>query len=89
MSDKIAFIGVGNMATATLRGITGASSDMSNIVLYNRHIEKIEKYRECGAFIATSIKEAVENAKYIMLCVKPQNFPEVLAPLSECENVAE
>lgn len=89
MSDKIAFIGVGNMATATLRGITANSDDMSNIVLYNRHIEKIEGYRESGAFIATSVKEAVENAKYVMLCVKPQNFPEVLAPLSECENVSD
>ena len=89
MSDKIAFIGVGNMATATLRGITVNSADMSNIVLYNRHIEKIEKYRESGAYIATSIKEAVENAKYVMLCVKPQNFPEILAPLDDCEKVSE
>ena len=89
MSDKIAFIGVGNMATATLKGITANSPDMSNIVLYNRHVEKIEKYRESGAFIAASIKEAVENAKYVMLCVKPQNFPDILAPLCECENVSE
>ncbi len=88
MNDKIAFIGVGNMATATLMGITSVYNDMSDIVLFNRHIEKIEKYRASGAHICTSVKEAVEMAKYIMLCVKPQNFPDILPQLSDCENVS-
>lgn len=89
MSNKIAFIGVGNMATATLRGITADSPDMSDIVLYNRHVEKIEKYRDLGAHIATTLEEAVTSAKYIMLCVKPQNFSEILEPLSKIEGVSE
>lgn len=89
MSNKIAFIGVGNMATATLRGITADSPDMSDIVLYNRHVEKIEIYRDLGAHIATSLEEAVTSAKYIMLCVKPQNFSEILEPLSKIEGVSE
>ena len=88
MNNKIAFIGVGNMATATLMGITSGGKDMSNIVLFNRHPEKIEKYKEYGAHIAYSLKEAVESAKYIMLCVKPQSFPEILPLLSMCEGVA-
>ena len=89
MSGKIAFIGVGNMATATLMGITANSPDMSNIVLFNRHVEKIEKYRDLGAHIALSLKEAVESAQYVVLCVKPQSFPEILPLLAECKNVSE
>ena len=89
MSGKIAFIGVGNMATATLMGITANSPDMSNIVLFNRHVEKIEKYRPLGAQIALTLKEAVESAKYIMLCIKPQSFPEILPLLADCEYVSE
>lgn len=88
MNNKIAFIGVGNMAIATLMGITADCKEMSNIVLFNRHPEKIEKYRESGALIAYSLKEAVEAAKYIMLCVKPQSFPEILPLLGECKNVS-
>lgn len=88
MRKKVAFIGVGNMAKATLSGITAGNKDMSDIILYNRHSEKIEKYRECGAYIANSLNEAVEMADVVMLCVKPQNFQDVLPLLSQCDNVS-
>ena len=88
MSKKIAFIGVGNMAAATLAGITAQNKDMSDIILYNRHREKIEKYRQCGAFIADSLRQAVEAADYVLLCVKPQNFSDILPQLSSCDNVS-
>ena len=77
------------MATATLMGITANSPDMSNIVLFNRHVEKIEKYRPLGAQIALTLKEAVEGAKYVLLCVQPQSFPEILPQLAGCEDVSE
>ncbi len=89
---KLAFIGVGNMAKATLSGILGTSDDSikwSDIILYNRHPEKIEGYREYGAHIADSLKEAVEGADYVFLCVKPQNFPDILPHLSHCESVSD
>ena len=88
---KMAFIGVGNMASATLSGIFSGSdhiTEWSDIVLFNRHKEKIEKYREYGAIIADSLKDAVEVADYVFLCVKPQNFPEILPYLSECKDVS-
>ncbi len=88
MRKKVAFIGVGNMAKATLSGITAGNKDMSDIILYNRHSEKIEKYRECGAYIAHSLNEAVEMADVVLLCVKPQNFQDVLPLLSQCDNVS-
>ena len=89
---KIAFIGVGNMAGAILSGIIQARDGKpfdSDVILFNRSREKIEKYRENGAVIAESIKEAVEAADYIFLCVKPQNFPDILPQLASCDGVAD
>ena len=92
MSKKIAFIGVGNMATATLTGITSPngceSVSWSDIILFNRHPEKLSSFTEKGAHIASSLKEAVELADCVFLCVKPQNFPEILPSLADCHNVS-
>jgi membrane-associated protease RseP (regulator of RpoE activity) len=91
MSKKLAFIGVGNMATATLMGITSkevGATLWSDIILFNRHPEKLESFKALGAYVANSLKEAVELADCVFLCVKPQNFPEILPLLADCENVA-
>lgn len=90
MRKKIAFIGVGNMATAILSGITSRSVApilWSDIVLYNRHVEKITKYEAMGACLAGSLNEAVEIADCVVLCVKPQSFAEILPELSKCKDV--
>ena len=85
MARKISFIGVGNMATAILTGITSRQDDpvaWSDIILFNRHTEKIQKYAALGATIAGDLYNAVSDADIIMLCVKPQNFPEILSGIS-------
>ena len=49
MSKKLAVIGVGNMATATLLGITSGTDkmvDWKDIILFDAFSDKIEKYRE-------------------------------------------
>ena len=90
MRKKIAFIGVGNMASAILRGITSRESEAvlwSDIILYNRHKEKIEKYKTFGAVIADTLEEAIYNADCVLLCVKPQNFSEILPRLSAVDEI--
>lgn len=90
MRTKLAFIGVGNMATATLTGITSGENAFvawSDIVLYDTQKEKLEKIATLGAKIADSVKDAVESADCILLCVKPQNFSEILPSISECDGV--
>ena len=45
MIKKIAFIGVGNMASAILAGITSRSdapTQWEDIILYNKHPEKLD-----------------------------------------------
>lgn len=92
MGKKIAFIGVGNMATAILTGITSQeaceSVSWSDIILFNRHPEKLLPFKKNGAYIAASLKEAVEMADCVFLCVKPQNFSEILPLLAEFDNIS-
>lgn len=90
MNYKLAFIGVGNMATATLLGISSGadeSFDWKKIILFDSNAEKLESYRERGAYIASSLFDAIESADIVFLCVKPQNFPEILPEFSRISNV--
>ncbi len=91
MNYKLAFIGVGNMATATLLGITSEPSnivDWENIILFDTFKEIIEQYSAKGACIASSVSDAVEKADIVFLCVKPQTFPEILPEISQVTNVS-
>ena len=85
MSRKIAFIGVGNMATAILNGITSGDHCLvpwSCVTLYDRDPIKLEKYASVGATVAESLKDAVSYADCVFLCVKPQNFPEIIPAIA-------
>ena len=90
MNKKIAFIGVGNMANAIIHGIVSRENNpisWNDIILFNRRVEKIEKFRDCGAYVAKTLKEAVEYADYVFLCVKPQSFPDILPLLGEIDGI--
>lgn len=84
MKNKIAFLGVGNMAGAMLGGIISSGNfSHNNIALYDQFTEKYEKYADYPFYIADSIKSAVEFADFIVLAVKPQNYTEVLAKIKD------
>ena len=90
MRNKFAFIGVGNMANAIIGGIISAKDAFispSDIILFDRSAEKMAAFAEKGAVVASSLQDAVNMADCVLLCVKPQQFPDVLPLLSECENV--
>ena len=86
MRKKIAIIGVGNMASAVIGGMMSAGFDMSDVILFDKHIEKMKPFADNGAIIASSIEEAADMADCVMICVKPQGFGEVLQVLSTVNN---
>ncbi len=83
---KIGFIGVGNMASAMIAGMTDAGNyPWKNICLYDISAEKLTSHADKGAFVAASIKELYDNCDCIVLSVKPQIFSEVLSELGRCK----
>ncbi len=83
---KIGFIGVGNMASAMIAGMTDVGQfPWGNICLYDISTEKLKAHAEKGARIASSIKDLYDNCDCIVLSVKPQIFSEVLSQLRVCK----
>ena len=75
---KIGFIGMGNMGYAMLKGVLTAFSP-SDIIFSSPDREKCERIaKETGVRFAESNAECGNNAKYIVLAVKPQMYPTVL-----------
>lgn len=76
--SKIGFIGMGNMGYAMLKGALATFSP-SDIVFTSPSKEKCERISgETGARYAESNAECANNAKYIVLAVKPQMYTQVL-----------
>lgn len=84
-SRKIGFIGVGNMASAIIRGITSVGGyPHDKIYLYDVETAKTAEFVSAGARAVNSICELCEMSDCVVLAVKPQNFPQVLAELAPC-----
>ena len=74
---RIAFIGAGNMAYAIIGGMKN-----TEVTVYDKLTAQYDKFDE-SIKKASSASEAVSEAEYIVLSVKPQNFPELLNELRE------
>lgn len=82
---KVSFIGCGNMANAMIRGIKNSKlKDQVEITVSNRTRSKIEKLKEeVDINISDSNTNCVENANFVFLCVKPQNYYEVIYEIKD------
>lgn len=84
MNKTFSFIGSGNMAYAIVGGLVNPSSSLSvlkkQITLFDSNADQYTKFGD-GFAKAASIAEAME-ADIIVLAVKPQNYPEVLAEIN-------
>lgn len=86
---KIAFIGVGNMAGAIISGITSSNTPVAweNIILFDKFTEQYAKFGDKPFVAANSAIHAATLADCVVLATKPQNFPEVLAELSNVATI--
>lgn len=76
---KVAILGVGKMGGAILNGLIESKLYQKNEVLLHIHSdEKREAYQNKGYLVTNDIHELYQNARIIILAIKPQMFDEVL-----------
>lgn len=83
MRNKLAIIGAGNMGCAIANGIL--LSEMmkpSELIMVRRNIEKLAEFAERGCVVTNDSIEACKSADAVLLGVKPQMFPEVMASVA-------
>lgn len=82
MAVKYSFIGVGNITRAILSAMNStegkAKTSSSDVYLYDIIAKKTDEYKNTGYNVCSSIDECISNSDYVFLCVKPQNYREVL-----------
>lgn len=79
---QVAFIGCGNMGSALARAAC-RSLDPQQVMLANRTLAKAEALaQELGCRVAQDNGQAIQEADYIFLCVKPYLLSPVLAELA-------
>ena len=75
---SIGFIGMGNMGSAMLKGMLQVF-EAKELVFSRKNKEKAQKFsEETQVDYVQSNKECASMAKYLILAIKPQLFPEVL-----------
>jgi len=82
---KIAFIGVGNMASAIIGGVAEDGISHSDVILFDRHPVKTAPFKTQGYTVASSAVDAAEQADIIVLATQPQSFPELLSELGTAQ----
>lgn len=82
---KLGFIGVGNLATAILRGVVAAEEiPTDEIVIFDLNIEKInDLHEELGVRIQSYSEYIAANCDYVVIAVKPKDFETVAKEISD------
>lgn len=79
MNKKIAIIGGGNLGSAIAEGVISSGfAQAENIFITKRNIETLSSLKEKGANVLSNNVEAVQNADYVILAIKPFQIKDVI-----------
>lgn len=82
-SQKIGFLGAGNMAQAMIKGLVEGGIPARNIYVTNRTPGKLQKLQEnFGVQPLNSNDELIDICDIVILAVKPQDLLNALEPVS-------
>lgn len=83
MESKVVFIGAGNMAEAIVSGMVGAEfCEPPKIVMTDIRPDRLASLEQEYGISTTTDNAVVKNAEIVVLAVKPQVLPEVLAGIA-------
>jgi pyrroline-5-carboxylate reductase len=86
---RIAIIGGGNIGEALLSGLLRAGRQVKDLVVAERMPDRAKYLSETYSVLVTSVTEAVENATFIVVAVKPGDVEMVVGDLARAAAAAD
>jgi pyrroline-5-carboxylate reductase len=86
---RIAIIGGGSIGEALLSGLLRAGRQVKDLVLVERMPERAKYLADTYSVLVTSVTEAVENATFVVVAVKPADVESVMGELARAAAAAE
>ncbi len=86
---RIAIVGGGSIGEALLSGLLRAGRRVKDLVVAERVPERARYLAETYSVLVTSLTEAVENATFVIVAVKPSDVESVIAEITHAAAEAE
>jgi pyrroline-5-carboxylate reductase len=86
---RIAIIGGGSIGEALLSGLLRAGRQVKDLVVAERIPERAKYLADTYSVLATSVTDAVENATFVVVAVKPADVEAVMGELARAAAAAE
>jgi pyrroline-5-carboxylate reductase len=86
---RIAIIGGGSIGEALLSGLLRAGRQVKDLVVVERMPERAKYLADTYSVLVTSVKEAVDNATFVVVAVKPADVESVIGELARAAAAAE
>lgn len=86
---RIAIIGGGSIGEALLSGLLRAGRQVKDLVVAERMPERAKYLADTYSVLVTSVSDAVENATFVVVAVKPADVEPVMAEVARAAAAAE
>jgi pyrroline-5-carboxylate reductase len=80
---RISIIGGGSMGEALLSGLLRAGRQVKDLVVAERLADRARYLAESYSVLVTSVADAVENARFVIVAVKPADVESVIAEIGQ------
>jgi pyrroline-5-carboxylate reductase len=80
---RIAIIGGGSMGEALLSGLLRAGRRVKDIVVAERLPDRARYLADTYAVLVTSVRDAVENATFVIIAVKPSDVGSTVGEIAQ------
>jgi pyrroline-5-carboxylate reductase len=85
---RIAIIGGGSMGEALLSGLLRAGRQVKDLVVAERLPDRARYLAEKYSVLVTSVQDAVENATFVIVAVKPSDVESVVGEIAQAATEA-
>ncbi|MCV7198363.1 pyrroline-5-carboxylate reductase [Mycobacterium angelicum] len=86
---RIAIVGGGSIGEALLSGLLRAGRQVKDLVVAERMPDRAKYISETYSVLVTSVKDAVENATFVVVAVKPADVEAVVDDLADAAAAAD